>query len=137
MTLIKLGTKGQISIPQGVLRQLAIGVDAPLLVETTADGAILLRPVSVHPVEMYSDERVAEFARENALTPAQSRAFAPQLADFDGWLRAQAGAAPGARRVAEPRAPEYGAGARAGRAADTPPKSSGPRPAASRRRAKP
>ena len=91
MNLIKLGKKGQISIPQGVLRQLAIGVGAPLLVETTADGAILLRPVSVHPVEMYSDERVAEFARENALTSAQSRAFAPQLADFDGWLAARAG----------------------------------------------
>jgi len=38
MNLIKLGKKGQVSIPQGVLRQLGIAPDSPLLVEppTTA-----------------------------------------------------------------------------------------------------
>ncbi len=115
MNLIKLGKKGQVSIPQGILRELAIAPDAPLLVETTPDGAILLRQVSVHPVEIYSDERMAEFARENVLTPAQSRAFAPQLADFDAWLRAQSGTAPGTRRVAEPAAPDDGARVRSSR----------------------
>jgi AbrB family looped-hinge helix DNA binding protein len=104
MNLIKLGKKGQVSIPQGVLRQLGIAPDSPLLVETTDDGAIVLRQVSVHPVEMYSDARIAEFESENALTPAQRRKFAPRIADFSAWLAAQA-PTQAAPRAAEARAP--------------------------------
>ena len=48
--------KGQVGVPQGVLRQLGIA-PIPLLVETTEDGAIVLRQVSVHPIEIYSDGR--------------------------------------------------------------------------------
>ena len=69
MDLIKLGKKGQVSIPQGVLRSLGLVPETPLLVETTSDGAILLRQVSIHPVEIYSEQRLAEFAREDALSP--------------------------------------------------------------------
>lgn len=90
MNLIKLGKKGQVSIPQGVLRQLGIAPESPLLVETTDDGAIVLRQVSVHPIEIYSDERLAEFARENELTPEQAKRYGPVLADFSGWLKEQA-----------------------------------------------
>ncbi len=102
MNLIKLGKKGQVSIPQGVLRELGIAPDAPLLVETTADGAIVLRQVSVHPVEMYSAERLAEFEHENVLTAVQARRFAAPLGDFDAWLKAQAGARSAAPQAAEP-----------------------------------
>lgn len=102
MNLIKLGKKGQVSIPQGVLRQLGIAPDSPLLVETTDDGAIVLRQVSVHPVEMYSQERLAEFERENTMTPAQMRKFGPQIANFSAWLQTQAPPARGVPRVAEP-----------------------------------
>ena len=105
MNLIKLGKKGQVSIPQGVLRQLGIAPDSPLLVETTGDGAIVLRQVSVHPVEMYSDERLAEFERENTMTPAQARKFGPQIANFNAWLQTRAPAHRGVPRVAEPPAP--------------------------------
>ena len=103
MNLIKLGKKGQVSIPQGVLRQLGIAPDSPLLVETTDDGAILLRQVSVHPVEMYSAERLAEFERENAMTPAQTRKFGSQMGDFSHWLHTQAPAARAVPHVAAPR----------------------------------
>lgn len=78
MELIKLGKKGQVSIPQGVLRDLGLVPETPLLVETTSDGAILLRQVSIHPVEIYSQQRLDEFAREDALSPdelASSRAL--------------------------------------------------------------
>jgi len=85
MNLIKLGKKGQVSIPQGVLRELGLTPDAPLLVETTPDGAIVLRQVSVHPIEMYSDERLAEFERENELTPEQAARYGPLLADPARW----------------------------------------------------
>lgn len=100
MNLIKLGKKGQVSIPQAVLRQLGLAPDTPLLVETTDDGAIVLRQVSVHPIEIYSDERLAEFERENELTPEQARRYGPLLADFSGWLRAQVKQKRAARRPA-------------------------------------
>ncbi len=79
MNLIKLGKKGQVSIPQGVLRRLGLAPETPLLVETTEDGAIVLRQVSVHPIEIYSDERLAEFARENELTPEQAKRYGAVL----------------------------------------------------------
>lgn len=65
MELVKLGQKGQVTIPKAILRSLGVSSETQLLVETTADGAILLRPAVVYPVEIYSDERVAEFEREN------------------------------------------------------------------------
>lgn len=85
MNLIKLGKKGQVSIPQVVLRQLGLAPDTPLLVETTDDGAIVLRQVGVYPIEIYSDERLAEFERENQLTPEQLERYGPVLADPSQW----------------------------------------------------
>lgn len=85
MNLIKLGKKGQVSIPQGVLRQLGLTPETPLLVETTDDGAIVLRQASVHPIEIYSDERLAEFARENELTPEQAKRYGALLSDPSRW----------------------------------------------------
>lgn len=35
------------------LKRLGIEGEIPLLVETTADGAILLRPAAVYPIEIY------------------------------------------------------------------------------------
>ena len=102
MNLIKLGKKGQVSIPQGVLRQLCIAPDAPLLVETTEDGASVLRQVSVHPVEIYTDERLAEFARENTMTPAQSARAKPLLTRFNAWVDAKTRPAEAGPSVAEP-----------------------------------
>jgi AbrB family looped-hinge helix DNA binding protein len=77
MDLVKLGKKGQVTIPRAILRSVGLTGDAPLLVETTPDGAILLRPAAVYPIEIYSDQRVEEFERENAVPPdlqAQVRA---------------------------------------------------------------
>ncbi len=106
MNLIKLGKKGQVSIPQVVLRQLGLAPDTPLLVETTDDGAIVLRQVGVYPIEIYSDERLAEFERENELTPEQRERYGPVLADFSGWLKDQAKHKRAATRAgAAPRAP--------------------------------
>ena len=59
--MIKLGKRGQVSIPRTVLSRLGLEGEVPLLVETTEDGAILLRPAGVYPIEIYSDERIEEF----------------------------------------------------------------------------
>lgn len=67
MELVKLGKKGQVTIPRAILRSVGVSGEAPLLVETTSEGAILLRPTAVYPIEIYSDQRIEEFERENAV----------------------------------------------------------------------
>ncbi|HMR32315.1 MAG TPA: AbrB/MazE/SpoVT family DNA-binding domain-containing protein, partial [Geminicoccus sp.] len=64
MDVVKLGSKGQVSIPSAVLARLGLAGGRHLIVETTEEGAILLRPAGIYPVERYSDERLAEFERE-------------------------------------------------------------------------
>jgi AbrB family looped-hinge helix DNA binding protein len=69
MDVVKLGKKGQVSIPSAVLRQLGLEGDSYLIVETSEDGAIVLRPAAIYPIEIYSDERIKEFERENRIDP--------------------------------------------------------------------
>ncbi len=69
MTMVKLGKKGQVSIPKSVLKSIGIEGEVALLVEATADGAIVLRPAGVYPIEIYSDERVREFDAADRMPP--------------------------------------------------------------------
>ena len=72
MDIVRLGKKGQLSLPAGVLRKLGLqGAAATLLVESTEDGAVLLRPAAVYPVEHYSDARLREFEQANHSTAAE------------------------------------------------------------------
>ncbi len=73
MEMVKLGKKGQVSIPKSVLKRVGITGEAPLLVETTEDGAIVLRQAAVYPVEIYSEARVKEFLDEDHLTPGEEK----------------------------------------------------------------
>ncbi len=73
MQMVKLGRKGQVSIPKSVLRRLGLEGEVPMLVEATADGAILLRPAGVYPIEIYSEERLREFSAADRL-PARTAA---------------------------------------------------------------
>jgi len=73
MEIVKLGKKGQVSIPKSILQQIGITGEAPLLVETTEDGAIVLRQAAVYPVEIYSDARLKEFLEEDRITPDEAK----------------------------------------------------------------
>ncbi len=73
MEMVKLGKKGQVSIPKSVLRRVGITGEAPMLVETTEDGAIVLRQAAVYPVEVYSEARVEEFLEEDRITPDEAK----------------------------------------------------------------
>jgi AbrB family looped-hinge helix DNA binding protein len=73
MEMVKLGKKGQVSIPKSILKRVGITGEAPLLVETTEDGAIVLRQAAVYPVEIYSDARVKEFLEEDLLAPDEAK----------------------------------------------------------------
>lgn len=70
MQMVTLGKKGQVSIPRSVLKRLGLEGQVPLLVETTADGSIVLRPAGVYPIEIYSAERLREFEEADRLSHA-------------------------------------------------------------------
>ncbi len=72
MEVIKLGKKGQVSIPKAILKRLGLEGETMLLVETTADGGIILRPAGVYPIEMYTEERIKEFLSGDRLTDEEA-----------------------------------------------------------------
>jgi bifunctional DNA-binding transcriptional regulator/antitoxin component of YhaV-PrlF toxin-antitoxin module len=72
MDLLKLGKKGQLTIPKSILKQTGILEDAQLLVEAGADGSITLRQAGVYPIEIYTDTRVKEFEQADLLTPDEA-----------------------------------------------------------------
>jgi len=80
MELVKLGKKGQLSIPRSVLRRVGIDKETPMLVDITPDGAIILRQAAVYPVELYSDERVQEFLVADTMTPSLEQQLKAALA---------------------------------------------------------
>ena len=73
MEVVKLGKKGQVSLPAAVLRKLGLEGRATLLVEATNDGAVILRPAGVYPIELYSDARVKQLEESNRLAPANAK----------------------------------------------------------------
>ena len=73
MDAVKLGKKGQVSLPAAVLRKLGLAGKATLLVEATDDGAVILRPAAVYPVEMYSAARVKQFEDANRLSAPDAK----------------------------------------------------------------
>jgi AbrB family looped-hinge helix DNA binding protein len=73
MDIVKLGKKGQVSIPKAILRELALQDESMLLVEPTPDGGILLRPAGIYPIERYSNTRLQEFSQEDVLTPEEAK----------------------------------------------------------------
>jgi len=72
MDLIKLGKKGQLSLPAAMLRKMGIQGAATLLAEATEDGAVILRPAAVYPVEVYTAARMQEFEGANTHTAAEA-----------------------------------------------------------------
>ena len=73
MELAKIGKKGQLTIPRAVLRAAGISEESRVLLEATADGAIVMRPVAVYPIEMYSEDRIREFEEANTVPAAVER----------------------------------------------------------------
>ncbi len=72
METTRLGKKGQISIPKSVIDRLELEPDTLLLVETSSDGAITLRPAAVYPLEIYGDDEVRELLEEDRLTEEEA-----------------------------------------------------------------
>lgn len=71
--LVRVGSKGQVSIPKAILDRLGIRRETPMLVEVTADGAILLRQAGVYPLEIYTEQRIREFEEADRLSAAERK----------------------------------------------------------------
>lgn len=71
MDVVRLGKKGQLSLPAAVLRKMGIQGAATLLIEATDDGAVILRPAAVYPVEVYTEARMKEFEESNRHTASE------------------------------------------------------------------
>lgn len=73
MDTVKIGKKGQVTIPRRILEAARMSAESTVIVEPEADGSIRLRPAAVYPIELYSDERIAEFERENRVPATLKR----------------------------------------------------------------
>lgn len=71
MSVVIVSEKGQVTIPQELRRKLKLSKGDTLIVDMAPDGGILLRPAAVFPIEIYSEKRLKEFEKEDAMTPAE------------------------------------------------------------------
>ena len=65
----RVGKRGTIVIPAKLRRQFHLEEGAYIIVEACDEG-ILIRPASLHPVELYTPERKAQFLLMNAVDAA-------------------------------------------------------------------
>ena len=62
--VININGRGTLTLPKEMRERLGVGQNAQVVAEETGDG-ILLRAGVTFPVEMYSDQRLAEFRKNN------------------------------------------------------------------------
>ena len=62
----KVGKRGVVVIPARLRRRFGMEEGATVIAEEREDG-VLIRPAVTLPVEVYTDERIAEFILNNAM----------------------------------------------------------------------
>jgi bifunctional DNA-binding transcriptional regulator/antitoxin component of YhaV-PrlF toxin-antitoxin module len=62
--VLSINDRGTLTLPKEMRRRLGVDRNAQVIAEETDDG-ILLRAGVTFPVELYSEERLAEFRRHN------------------------------------------------------------------------
>ena len=60
--IININERGTITLPKALRTRLGIKGEGQIIAEETSEGIILKAGVSF-PIEMYTDERIAEFER--------------------------------------------------------------------------
>lgn len=69
----KVGKKGTFTIPASLRKRFGMA-DGSLIIAEERDDGILLRPAVATPVEIYSDEQVAQVLLSNAVNAADYEA---------------------------------------------------------------
>lgn len=62
-TKVTINERGVITIPAALRQEFGLKADDELIVER-CDGGILLRPAFSVPIELYTEERIDEFVRD-------------------------------------------------------------------------
>ena len=60
---ITIGRRGTITIPVQMRQELGLKAHDKMIIEDCEQG-ILLRPAAKPPIELYTEERIAEFAQD-------------------------------------------------------------------------
>jgi bifunctional DNA-binding transcriptional regulator/antitoxin component of YhaV-PrlF toxin-antitoxin module len=60
-----MNSRGVVTLPAKLRQAMGLKADDPLIAETTPQG-LLLRPAITLPLEMYTDQRLAEFEQAEA-----------------------------------------------------------------------
>jgi bifunctional DNA-binding transcriptional regulator/antitoxin component of YhaV-PrlF toxin-antitoxin module len=70
--VININQRGTLTLPKEMRRRLGVSANGQIVAEETEEG-VLLRAGVTFPVEMYSENRVAEFQRNNEEALARCR----------------------------------------------------------------
>ena len=62
--VININKRGTLTLPKELRRRIGLTGSGQVVAEETSEG-ILIRAGATFPVEIYTDKRVAEFARNN------------------------------------------------------------------------
>lgn len=62
--VININSRGTLTLPKELRKRLGLQGAGQVVVEEIAEG-VLLRSGATFPIEIYSDQRLAEFARNN------------------------------------------------------------------------
>lgn len=66
----RIGKRGVYTIPSALRRRYGLE-DGSLVVAEEREDGILIRPAVAMPIEIYTDERIAEFLLSNAVTDSE------------------------------------------------------------------
>jgi len=64
--IVFINDRGMVTLPTRIRKELGLTGGQQLIVATTPDGELRLRPSTSVPLEMYTEERIAEFASQDA-----------------------------------------------------------------------
>ncbi|MGB3681234.1 MAG: AbrB/MazE/SpoVT family DNA-binding domain-containing protein [Rubrobacteraceae bacterium] len=78
--VVRLGKKGQLSVPREIMERLGLRGGEMLVLEVTDEGEIVLHPAGVYPLEVYGDSRVKEFLNADRLSDDEKEKLARVVA---------------------------------------------------------
>lgn len=61
-----LTERGTLTLPAAIRKSLGLTGKQQMIIEATDAGEIILRPAALVPIEIYSENRIAEFADDDA-----------------------------------------------------------------------
>jgi AbrB family looped-hinge helix DNA binding protein len=76
---IVISSRGQITLPAGMRKKLGIRPGGVLIIEDR-NGELVLRPAAVLEIETYTNADIAQWDKEDQLSPAEKVAIMKKLA---------------------------------------------------------